>query len=105
MNISTIWRRMLSVLAAISMVAVVTPVFAPAAAAPVDSSYPVCLQQWEWGRQQQDFLQLPDVGGMQGFCAGLAGDVPDQPLLVPADFSPPISPPIRPRQNVVGIES
>jgi hypothetical protein len=49
MNISTIWRRMLSVLAAISMVAVVTPVFAPAAAAPVDSSYPVCLQQWEWG--------------------------------------------------------
>ncbi|QQO22257.1 DUF3551 domain-containing protein [Bradyrhizobium diazoefficiens] len=49
MNISTIWRRMLSALAATSMVAVVTPGLAPAAAELLDPNYPVCLQQWEWG--------------------------------------------------------
>lgn len=48
MNISTNWGRMLRVLAATSMVAVVTPV-APAAAELLDPRYPVCLQQWEWG--------------------------------------------------------
>lgn len=49
MMISTIWGRTLSVLAATTIVALVTPVFAPAAAEPLNPNYPVCLQQWEWG--------------------------------------------------------
>ncbi|WBL82649.1 DUF3551 domain-containing protein [Bradyrhizobium xenonodulans] len=31
------------------MVVLVAPVFAPAAAEPLDPNYPVCLQKWEWG--------------------------------------------------------
>lgn len=59
------------------------------------------------GRQQQDLLQLSIMGGLQGFCDGIAGNVPHEPILVPADFSPPgspTSPPVRPRQDVVRLE-
>lgn len=59
------------------------------------------------GRQQQDLLQLSVMGGLQGFCDGIAGNVPHEPILVPADLGPPgspTSPPVRPRQDVVRLE-
>lgn len=67
MTISSIWGRMLSVLAGTSMLAVI----APAAAAPLDSSYPVCLQQWEWGGSSNKYCGYRSWEDCQAAARGL----------------------------------
>ena len=93
MNVSRIWKRVLSVLGAASMVAALTPLFAPAAAEPLDPRYPVCLQKWEWGGSSRTYCSYLSWEDCRAAAMGLSAMCTANPYWSPPDSAGPVRAP------------